>query len=466
VEDSASKKTAGNAQTPDTFRVVKRMLDKVSPTFCIAKWSRVTVFLQHGLTHSCCYPTPHLIPLEELKVSPAALHNTKHKMQQRSKMLAGERASDCGYCWNIEDLGTGETSGRIFKSSTDASVMMLEEILKDPMSPEIKPKYFEVSFSSKCQLKCSYCSAGLSSSWQDEINQQGIYPGFPEMKNFGSDETETNPYVKAFWAWWPELKNGLQTFRITGGEPLLSPETFKVLEELKTIPQPQLNLGLNSNLSVPEVLFQKFNQTVKELCDSNSVKSFELFASIDSSGPQAEYIRHGLNHEKFWSNLEKFLSVNTNCKVTIMCTFGALSLFSFIPLLEKVLELNLKYQNSERPFPIYVETSYLHKPDYQSLRVLPDTFLPYMERISAYLDSHKLSDSDRNIGFANSQLLKFKAILEWMKQPLEEEKKKKLQKQFFLFFSEHDRRRNTDILKTFPELAEFWQVCRKSAEQD
>ena len=35
-------------------------------------------------------------------------------------------------------------------------------------------------------------------------------------------QTEHNPYVEAFWRWWPDLYRDLHTFRITGGEPLLS----------------------------------------------------------------------------------------------------------------------------------------------------------------------------------------------------------------------------------------------------
>ena len=40
--------------------------------------------------------------------------------------------------------------------------------------------------------------------------------------------TQTNPYVDAFWRWWPDLYKDLHTFRITGGEPLMSQDTWKV----------------------------------------------------------------------------------------------------------------------------------------------------------------------------------------------------------------------------------------------
>ena len=41
---------------------------------------------------------------------------------------------------------------------------------------------------------------------------------------------DENPYLTAFWKWWPELYKNLEVFRMTGGEPLLIPNTFKVLD--------------------------------------------------------------------------------------------------------------------------------------------------------------------------------------------------------------------------------------------
>ena len=39
---------------------------------------------------------------------------------------------------------------------------------------------------------------------------------------------EDNPYTRAWWRWWPELVKGLRTLRITGGEPLMSNDVWKL----------------------------------------------------------------------------------------------------------------------------------------------------------------------------------------------------------------------------------------------
>ena len=36
---------------------------------------------------------------------------------------------------------------------------------------------------------------------------------------------------------------------------------------------------------------------------------------------------------------------------------------------------------------------------------------------------------------------------------------------FYRMFSEHDKRRGTDFVKTFPELENFWNMCKELKEK-
>lgn len=439
---------------------VKEKLDTVSSCFCLAKWTTVTLHLESGTTHSCHHPKVHKIPLSELENNPAALHNTEFKIKQRKKMLDGARPSECDYCWNIEDLKTGEISDRIWKSSSDHSLPEFDNVLKTPLSAKFKPRYVEVSFSNACQFKCSYCSADYSSTWADELEKFGNYPTRSGMKTFTAIKEEENPYVQAFWKWWPDLKIGLHTFRITGGEPLLSPSTFRVMENLIAYPEPELNLAVNTNLGAPPVLVEKFTRLAGELLSQKAIKTFEVYTSIDAYAARAEYIRNGLKHETFWQNVDKLLASHPTLKITIMCTFNALSLTSYIDLLKKIMEVNLAHRNEDRKLPVYLDIAYLRHPTYQAVKVLPDSYIAEAEKIHQFLDDNQWQKTANHVGFHEDQLIKMGRILEWMRQPLPEAEKKKRQKEFYEFFSEHDRRRNTDFLKTFPEMEDFWKQCR------
>jgi hypothetical protein len=53
-----------------------------------------------------------------------------------------------------------------------------------------------------------------------------------------------------------------------------------------------------------------------------------------------------------------------------------------------------------------------------------------------------------------------------MSEPQDPDKLKLDRADFYRFFSEHDRRRDTNFLKTFPEMREFRQECKYHAEAE
>ena len=108
------------------YNDIKKQLDEISPSFCLAKWSQLTLYLQNGYNHSCHHPTPHKIPLRELENNHKALHNTKYKKRQMKQMLKGDRPLECEYCWKIEDLGKEYISDRVYKSANSFSQVKKE----------------------------------------------------------------------------------------------------------------------------------------------------------------------------------------------------------------------------------------------------------------------------------------------------------------------------------------------------
>ena len=64
--------------------------NKISSSFCAAKWYNSTVWLRNGRTASCHHPQAHYIPSKEIYDSPSALHNTSFKKQVRKEMLEGK----------------------------------------------------------------------------------------------------------------------------------------------------------------------------------------------------------------------------------------------------------------------------------------------------------------------------------------------------------------------------------------
>ena len=75
-----------------------------------------------------------------------------------------------------------------------------------------------------------------------------------------------NPYVTAFWEWFPNVYKDLKVFRMTGGEPLMDKNTFKIFDYIKQNPNPNLEISLTTNLCPPsDDLFERFLHKIKEL---------------------------------------------------------------------------------------------------------------------------------------------------------------------------------------------------------
>ena len=445
----------------DNLTDTKKLLKGISPSFCAAKWTQVTLHLESGQNHSCHHPKTHLTPLSELKKNPAALHNTQFKLERRKEMMGGVRPKECSYCWTAEDLKSADVlSDRILKSSSEWSKPYISKILEAPQSVNFLPTYLEVSFSNICNLKCSYCSANFSSSWKKEIDKHGAYSTLAGELTNEIWEEELNPYIAAFWSWWPELKKNLTVLRITGGEPLLSKNTYRLLNELQKEPQPNLELAINSNLAVSHGIVQRFVEEIKKTVETARPKRIMLYVSLESVAKKAEYIRNGLDYELFLKNLEYILQQCPFIGVTIMSTFGLMSVTSYKDFLQMVLNLNKKWSRPERPKPIWVDISYLKNPTYLSVQILPYSFEKYFHDIRQFLEHNRQSNLE--IGFDMVEILKFERVYEIFMAPRVQFIEADGRRQFYMFVTEHDQRRDCDFLETFPEYASFWTKCRKN----
>jgi len=452
---------------------VRSELNEVGKGMCLAKWTQTTLHLQLGHTHSCHHPSTHQIPVKEIERNPSALHNTQYKKRRRKEMLEGERPSECDYCWGVED-NSDRFSDRTFKSAESWSYPFMDEIKNSNWRDDYNPKYVEVAFSNACNFKCSYCSPAFSSKWMEEIEQFGAYPTTDKFNSLDYSimenkvpikHSDANPYVDAFWKWWPELYEDLHTFRITGGEPLMSKDTWDVLDYILNHPNPNKNLQLaiNSNLGVPDKLIDKFIDKVNKICDEGRVKEFIIFTSCDTWGEQAEYIRNGLVFNKFWDNVNKVLTKCSTVNVTFMVTYNALSVPNYIKLIDGIYDLKSTYGSTDRYWnsAVFLDTSYLRYPTHQTVQVLPYDFADLVFKQAQRTDFLAVPLFENNyIGYSDIEIQKIKRTYDWMISPIDDRRLYEQRYNFGKYFEEHDVRRGTDFKKVFPELADFYEFTK------
>ena len=495
-----------------SFEESKKNLDSISATFCAAKWLQVSLHLTNGKTHSCYHPPTHSIDVNQLELNPGALHNTGQKFQERKMMLEGERPAGCEYCWKIEDAG--HVSDRYYRSSEHWAKNKIIPISKLPNDYNVDPTYVEVNFNQSCNFKCAYCSPHLSSSWQEEIEEHGPYI-FPDkehnnivrLKKQGlmpiEGSVKNNPYVTAFWKWLPTIYRNLRVFRMTGGEPLMDKNTFKVLEYVNLNPHGQLELSITTNLCPPdEKLFDKFLSLIK---DCEKIRTYEdknnfnddsgnycyvapaykhlmMFVSLDSVEHQAEYIRSGLNYNQLLINLQSFLNETDHTSISFINTFNILSISKLKQFLELILKLREEFGSRiqtekilESPpshgidHPpiilkkfqrIWFDIPLLNSPAWLNCYNATDEQISELEDIYKWMEQHTdiVKFNQTFEGFKPFELEKLQRNINVIKENRStQEQRYKNNRDFKIFFEEYDHRRNTDFVKTFPEMAEWYR---------
>jgi len=431
------------------------VLDPLSASFCAAKWYNATIWLGSGQTTSCHHPPAHLIDKDQVQINPRLLHNTEQKKEDRRKMINGERPPGCEYCWKIEDMGRDAISDRVYKSRI-YPIEALNDAKNTPYTEDVNLRTLEIAFDRTCQFACSYCNPAFSSTWVRDIKRNGPYTQLvSDGRNHFThahdsaqlyDYGESNPYIDAFFKWWEsDLHRTLQELRITGGEPLMSGHTWKLIDWFKTNSgKSSTRLAINSNLGT--------DVDIDRLLASTKGMAIDIYTSNEAVGLQAEYIRDGLVWADWTHNVKRLLSSGQFRGIHVMCTINALCLDSLTQLLECILQWKVEYGRDAISFTLNI----LRFPSFQSPLILPVTLKTHYKTVletwllqngqSEFLHEHEINHLQRLIDY-----------LDVVKTPHSDTfEMPKLLNDFRQFFSQYDQRRSKDFGSAFPNLKEWY----------
>jgi organic radical activating enzyme len=435
----------------------QQVLDPLSASFCGAKWYNATIWLGSGQTTSCHHPPAHQVTVEDVIKNPKALHNTDQKKQDRADMQAGRRPAGCEYCWKIEDMGRDAVSDRVYKSKIYDVKDLTRARQLDPLT-DIDLQTLEIAFDRTCQFACSYCNPAFSTTWVKDIKSNGPYTGLisdgrnhfthPHDHSQLYSFTETNPYIDAFFAWWEsDLHRTLKELRITGGEPLMSGHTWRLIDWFKNNQgRSNTRLAINSNLGFDSAKMQDFVDRIRD------IPLVDVYTSCEAVYAQAEYIRDGMNFDQWYRNVQHLLNSDAVQAVHVMCTINALCLDTLPLLLNRLLDLKYEHGKGAVSFTLNI----LRFPSFQSALVLPNEVRQYYVMALRYwysenmnnkfVHEHELNHVDRLIDY-----------LDVVKTPHSEAfELDKLRRDFKKFYIQYDQRRGKDFGKTFWRLRNWF----------
>ena len=292
------------AKDPDIQKEINGYLDMFrndgikfpieTATACQSKWTWSTIYLNQLSTASCHRVQPMSFALEDFD----NFHNIPKKLQDRKLMLEGKwPKGGCEYCQVIEEAG-GHSDRQ---HNLEIRGLTPPELETDPTAVNISPRIVEIFAQNTCNLSCIYCNGNLSS----QIERENIKHG-----NFNSNGVRipiiTTPtqaakeYFDHFISWLERNVSTLVRLHLLGGETFIQHELMtSVLDILEKHPNPNLQFCIFSNLNVPDSAWDRYVPRILDLQKRGYIKYFDLTASIDCWGPEQEYVRSGLNLEKF-----------------------------------------------------------------------------------------------------------------------------------------------------------------------
>jgi organic radical activating enzyme len=401
-------------------------------TACQLKWNHSTVFLTTLQTSSC-----HRVIHNRFDLDTFDFHNTPEKIAARELMLQGQwPGHGCEHCKHIEDAGG--VSDRILHLDFPG-IHPPPELEHNPIATQVTPRILEIYFSNTCNLKCIYCDQKFSSQIgqenriHGEFNYKGVY-----IQDYATLPEEYPQVYKKMFDWLDQHIETLDKLYILGGEPFIQKQTQELLDFILARKLPNLDLVIFSNLTIEHEKFKRQIDQLKEIEKTSNLNQINIVGSIDCWGPQAEYIRNGLDLELFEKNFN-YLLKETDFILNINSVLTALTVPSLPALVEKInqwSESRIIYWSMMKA----AGREFLH-PNIFGKQISELGFTQALDKFKTFEDPEKLS-----------YLEYFRGIAKELEQSSIDLVK---QKELKIYLTELDRRRNTDYTKIFPEIAEL-----------
>ena len=413
---------------------------KNSNNFCVAPWMHLHV-INDGRSFACCQT-----PLRDENSFGNVKHqhlievvNSDRAKKMRKDMLEGKPLpQSCERCvakqsHNMNTMRTGLNS-KWFDSTYD----LIAKTEEDGTIPELQLKYWDFRFSNYCNLACTTCSPLFSTQWSDDF--QKLHPGSDKYSETRLiDLKEANKF-------WDDIEYNLDAMseiHFAGGEPLIMPEHWRILDLL--VEKEKFNVDLRYSTNGTTLGTKK--QNVLEYW--KKFKYVHLSLSIDGAGDAFEHIRY---KGKWPSTLENLKKIRASGAVDYWFhpTVSVLNIFRITELHEELHKNDLMPLKSIHPQRRFYMENYwvdrfhinpLFTPDYYSITVLPELLKEQAaDKITKY---GKKLEADTGIPFKGWQ-----GIIDFMYQ----HDNSHMWNQFKWKSKQIDDIRGTDIFELNPEL--------------
>ena len=337
-------------------------MNKTSKTFCLHPFTGLAT-REDGAVKVCCRSHPVGYIQEQ---SLEDIWNNDAMKRIRQQVLNNERPSECDACFKLEDQGVESLRQRHIEPKIPESRITLYpnalDVLRDDYTMPFEIATMEVKLNNLCNLKCRMCHPMDSTAWNDWEQVEEFYK---KEDNFLVEKIinlnlKDKPFLDSFVDspnWWASFEKLLPYFRrveFAGGEPLMDPSHYKILDMLAPYGH-QIEIKYATNLT----MLGKNYRTVWEYWPK--FKSVAVNVSIDGIGDSYEYVRGNARWSELINNIKQVQTIPNVSRIV-----GAVAVqVSNAMVLDKMVEYFLN------DIGIIFYTNMVRYPNLLSIQTLP-----------------------------------------------------------------------------------------------
>ena len=325
--------------------------------FCVLPWVSLETS-PVGTVRPCCLAEDELVDDagEKFNLATAkftAIQNSHSMKELRQQFINQEQPQTCRKCWREER--SGRTSKRMH--TLDRLKHMLAH--ETTWTVDAKPLMFlDLKLGNICNLKCRICGSWSSSTFATE-----------ELANIKFEDRKSSHHYQmlkqgawprensTFWQEIDQVVDHIEYIEFTGGEPLMIPEHFDLLQGL-------IDRGIAGNIEI------HYNTNGTQYPESAAdiwqhFKTVEVAFSIDDVGARFEYQRSNAVWAEVEDNIARFKQLRDqypNIRLQVCSTVNVFNVY----YLEELARWNYS-QGFD-----YIYWNMMHEAYYFSISTLPE----------------------------------------------------------------------------------------------
>jgi len=285
-------------------------------TACKKQWNQLYVGTDANVL-PCCV-ADHRFPTGNVSQnSVSEILNSDKDQNIRQWMMQGYRVKECEKCYSQEDNQLQSRREKFVPNKVERD----------------RIKHLDVRLNNICNFKCRMCSEYFSSSIQQETIEIYGTDAFLSHEKVNLNPVTRKSRQSNLDKILPYVSSDLESIYFAGGEPLITEEHYKILDQLINLENLDVQIVYNTNLS-------KLKFKNKNVLDYwKKFPNVRVGASIDASDLVAEYVRHGTIWKDTLDNINDIKIQTPHVKLEIQSTVQWMNI-------ENLIQLQTKWINS------------------------------------------------------------------------------------------------------------------------